>query len=66
MAKITKQNKSEITLEVTIKLDGSILEMENNIQNACNEVGNLATQKALSMFDTDGSPIKLGSEKWTS
>lgn len=66
MAKITNQNKSEITLEVTIKLDGPILEMENNIQNACNEIGNLATREALATFDTDGSPIKIGSEKWTS
>ena len=40
--------------------------MENNIQDACNKVGNLATQNALSLFDTDGSPIKIGSEKWTS
>lgn len=66
MTTISQQNKSKITIEVTISLQGSILEIEDNIQNACNEVGTLATQKALEKFDTDGSPINYGSVKWTS
>ena len=65
MANILRQNKSEVTIEVTINLDGSILEIEDNIQNACNEVGMLSTQKALEKFDSDGSPIQFGSVKWT-
>jgi len=65
MAIITSQNKSKITLEVTIDLKGSIMDMENSIQDASNEIGALATQKALETFDTDGSPIKMGSENWT-
>ena len=65
MARITAQNKSEITIEVTIDLNGSIMDMENNIQDASNQIGILATEKALETFDTDGSPIQMGSEKWT-
>lgn len=63
MAKITSQNKSEITIEVTIDLKGSIMEMENSIQDASNQMGALATEKALETFDTDGSPIQIGFRK---
>jgi len=42
MVKITRQNKSEITIEVTIDLKGSIMDMENSIQNASNQIGALA------------------------
>jgi hypothetical protein len=33
---------------------------------AVNEAGKLATQHVLSQYDTDGSPIKVGKEKYTS
>lgn len=65
MPRITSQSKTEITIEVTIDLKGSIMDMENNIQNSCNKIGALATEKALETFDTDGSPIKMGPDKWT-
>lgn len=65
MVKITNRNDSKITIEVTVDLKGSIMDIENSIQNASNEMGALATQKALETFDTDGSPIKIGSENWT-
>jgi len=65
MAIITSQNKSEITIEVTIDLKGSIMDMEDTIQDASNQIGVLATKKALQTFDTDGSPIKIGANKWT-
>ena len=45
---------------------GSMLEVERRVQDACNEVGNLATHRALERFDTDGSSITLGAIKWTS
>ena len=32
---------------------------------ACNEIGNLATGKALKQLDIDGSPIKFGGVKMT-
>ena len=66
MARITHQSGDEITLEVTVKLSGSLLESESGIQDACNEVGSLATQKAIERFDTDGSSLMQGALKWTS
>ncbi len=65
MAKIVACHGDELTLQVTVKLTGSLMEMENNILDSCNEVGCLATTEALQKFDTDGSPIKLGDTKMT-
>jgi hypothetical protein len=65
MAEIVARNGNELTLQVTVKLTGSLLEMENNILDGCNEMGCLATAEALQKFDTDGSPIKFGDIKMT-
>ena len=65
MAEIIARHGNEITLQVTLKLSGSLLEMENVILDACNEVGCVATTEALQRFDTDGSPIKWGEVKMT-
>ena len=65
MADIVARNGNEITLQVTLKLTGSLLEMENLILDGCNDIGCLATAEALQRFDTDGSPIKLGDTKMT-
>ena len=66
MAKVIKQEGSEVIIEVKINIAGSMLEAENSIQDACNKVGCLATERALDCFDTDGSNIKTGNIKWTS
>ena len=58
MAEIIARDGNEVTLQVTLKLSGSLLEMENVILDACNEVGCVATTEALQRLDTDGSPIK--------
>jgi hypothetical protein len=65
MAKIIARNGDEITLQVTLKLSGSLLEMENIILDGCNELGCAATVEALKRFDTDGSAIKVGETKLT-
>lgn len=65
MAKIIACNDNELTIQVTVKLTGSLMEMENRILDSCNEMGCLATAEALQKFDTDGSPIKLGDTKMT-
>jgi hypothetical protein len=65
MAKIIARNGNEVTLQVTLKLSGSLLEMENVILDGCNELGCVATAEALKKFDTDGSPIKWGEAKMT-
>ena len=55
MARLTARTENELTIEVKVTIDGSLLEAEDAIQNACNEVGLLATEKALKNFDTDGA-----------
>lgn len=65
MAEIIARNATELTIQVTVRLSGSLLEMENAILDGCNEMGCLATTEALQKFDTDGSPIKLGETKLT-
>lgn len=65
MAEIVARNGDEITLQVTLKLSGSLLQMENIILDGCNELGCAATVEALKKFDTDGSAIKVGETKLT-
>jgi len=65
MATIVASEGNELTLQVTVTLTGSLMEMENTILDGCNEIGCLATAQALQHFDTDGSPIKLGEVKMT-
>lgn len=65
-AQVTHQSKDSITIEVTLTLAGSMLEAEEAIQDALNEVGLVATEEKLKRFDTDGSPIQLGSVRMTS
>jgi len=51
----------EILLDPT-----SMLNSEQQIQQALNSAGILATQTALSQFDSNGSAIELNDEKYTS
>lgn len=64
-AEIISQTGDELTLQITVNLSGSMLEMEENIAIACNEVGVASSKHALERFDTDGSPIQIGQEKYT-
>jgi CheY-specific phosphatase CheX len=65
-ARIISTNKESVTIEVTIELSKSLLKSEEAILEAVNSVGNLATGFAITQFDTDGTPIVIGTEKWTS
>lgn len=62
---ISHKNK-QVTLQITINLKDSMLESEQAILNATNEIGVTATEIALSNFDADGSPIIVGDTKLTS
>ena len=57
MTTIIQNTDGRITVSVTINLEGSMMEMENTILDAVNDVGCTATGVALKRFDTDGSPI---------
>lgn len=63
---IVKQNNESITLQVTIPFNRSMLDSENAIQDAINEVGCVATGELLKTFDTEGQDIVLGAVKMTS
>ena len=59
-------NDEELTIEIKINLHGSMLDMEESIQQSINEVGNKATGEALKKFDADGDKIEIGDVKFTS
>lgn len=65
MATIIASDGNKIKIEVEIDLTGSMLDMEDKILNACNEVGVVSTEAALKKFDTDGSDIVIGDTKYT-
>ena len=46
-AQVTRQINDSITIEVTLPLTGSMLQAEEAIQDALNEVGLLATEKEV-------------------
>ena len=65
MATVVKRSGEEMTVEVTVRLSGSLLEMEGAIQEATNAVGRCATEEALQRFDTDGRAMRVGETKLT-
>ncbi len=66
MTSIITRNGDEVTVQITMKLTGSMLDMETTIQSAVNEGGALATQEALTRFDATGGPIKIAGITLTS
>jgi len=56
----------QITFQLTLRPGTSMIDYEEQILEALNESGRLATQECLEEFDTDGSPIVLGGIKLTS
>ena len=65
-AQVISTNSECITLELKIPMAKSMLESESLMQDALNDAGTLATAELLKQFDTDGSPIKIGSVMMTS
>ena len=65
-SEIIKVESDSITIQVTIPLSDDMLSTEEAIQQGVNHAGLLATQHALSRFDTDGTPIEVSTQKPTS
>ena len=61
MAEIISRTSDEITIQVTVKLTGSMLDMEQTIQQGVNDVGKTATKEALMQFETTGQNMQIGS-----
>jgi len=64
-AKLLREDADQVVFEVTIPKSRDFLQCEEQIQDALNDAGRLATGKCLEDFDTDGSPIIIGREKHT-
>jgi hypothetical protein len=65
-AAIVARSQTSFTVQVEIPYGPSMLDFEQVIQDRLNQAGVVATQEALQQFDTDGSPISIGSVKFTS
>ena len=63
---LVERRDSFVTIQVRIPLSRSLLDTEQAVQTALNEAGLLATTEALRQFDTDGSPLVIGSTRYTS
>jgi len=62
-ATITEREADGFTVTVTIPYSSSMLEFEERIQDAVNDIGRISTQEALSHFDSDGTPLIVGNQK---
>src|SRR3954449_13422198 len=65
-ATLVQRDDSSVTIQVRIPLSRSLLDTEQAVQTALNAAGLLATTEALRQFDTDGSPLLIGSTRYTS
>jgi hypothetical protein len=65
-AQIVNRTETGFTVQITIPYNNSMLEFEETLQDQLNAAGVLATQEGLRQFDTDGSPITIGSVTFTS
>lgn len=65
-AAIVSSDAHSVTIEITIPFGSSMLESENEIQSALNAAGQLATAQALVQFDSDGRPLEMSGQRWTS
>lgn len=66
VAEITRRDDESVTVSVTVRLDGAMLEAEEAIQEGLNQAGMLLEQENLLRFDTDGSPLQFGPVRLTS
>src|SRR5271163_1544025 len=65
-AQIIDRTDNEFTVQITVPYNHSMLDFEETLQEQLNAAGVLATQEGLRQFDTDGSPITVGSINLTS
>lgn len=65
-AKLLSKSEKELVIEVKISLESSMLKTEENIQSSLNKAGCLATQIALSNYDSNGDPIMVSGLRYTS
>jgi hypothetical protein len=65
-AQVINRNEDGFTVQIAVPYNRSVLDFEETLQQQLNAAGVLATHEGLRQFDTDGSPITVGSMKLTS
>jgi hypothetical protein len=63
---IIARTATSFTLQIEVPYNPSMLDFEETLQQRLNEAGVVATAEGLQQFDTDGSPITVGSLRLTS
>lgn len=64
--KIIKNDDNGFSIQIDFNFNKSMLKAEEEILEKLNEVGSIATGKMIAQFDSDGSPIKIGNQTFTS
>jgi hypothetical protein len=64
-ASLISSNQDGFIVQLSFKYSKSMFEGEKEILKVINEAGNIATAKLLEQFDTDGAPIKVGNQTFT-
>ena len=59
-AQLLREDDDQLVIEITVPKSRDFLQCEDDIQDALNEAGRLATAKCLEDFDADGSPVIMG------
>lgn len=63
---VTKEKDGSYTLTMKVRLEGSLLHMEEQIAASLNQLGSQLTGEALQGLDTDGGAIVSDNIKYTS
>ena len=64
--KYNKESDGSITVSINVKLEGTMLTQEEQIEQTLIELGLKMSQLSVESFDTDGSAIIVSNEKYTS
>jgi hypothetical protein len=64
--KYNKESDGSITVSINVKLEGTMLSQEEQIEQALIELGLKMSQLSVESFDTDGAPIIVKNERYTS
>src|SRR5947208_5454082 len=64
-ATIVSRSATSFTVQIEVPYADSMLGFEEVLQGRLNEAGVEATAEGLRQFDTDGSPITLGTARFT-
>ena len=65
VAELVTHTGNEVTVQLTVKLTGSMLDDEQALQQSLNAAGQIAMQPILKQFDTNGEPIRVNGIKHT-